>query len=251
MNERGYYGGTRRDVRLAGVFERVRSGPDRRLTDAVIALGQRAQQQAWRWLEERGTPNGWLYTTSADISKEHIEAIEPGDARRRLHHLMESGNVGFWAIFELGASAPKLVDLGVTDASGAYLVGSPLVADQRATAVRGYVDVGAQQPTPAVGPERKPLPWWGGVLTSGLAIGFVGALGYAFYGLVKTHRDDEKEATREKRVRATWSPSRREQWSDSGLTVDAFEDWLKTGRGMTAREWIRATPGRESPVITR
>jgi hypothetical protein len=56
------------------------------------------------------------------------------------------------------------------------------------------------------------------------------------------HVKDAKEEARERRLRAAWSPSKREQWAASGLTVDAFEDWLKTGRGMTVREWLRATP---------
>ncbi len=99
------------------------------IADAIMALGRRAQLWAWHWLSELGTPNAWLYTTSADISKEQIKPVEPENARQYLH-LMGSGKVGFWAIIELGASSPKVVDMGVEDASAAYLVGSPLVADQ-------------------------------------------------------------------------------------------------------------------------
>jgi len=83
---------------------------------------------------------------------------------------------------------------------------------------------------------------WANLLFGGLAIGIVGGIAYSVYGFAKEHVKDTKEEARERRLMSAWSPSKREQWADSGLTVDAFEDWLKTGRGMTVREWIRATP---------
>ena len=106
--------------------------------------------------------------------------------------------------------------------------------------------IGATPPgTPHSSPSPPPppsKPWWGSALGVGLSVGFLGLLGYGLYDMVKSGRDWDKEFAREDRLKAAWSPAKREQWADSGLTVDAFEDWLKTGRGMTVREWLRATP---------
>jgi hypothetical protein len=174
MNERGYYG-PRREIRLAGVREWASTKLFERpvIADAIQTLARRAQQRAWNWLTEHGTPNAWLYTTTADISKDQIEAIDPDSARQRLHALMATGNVGFWAIMELGASAPKIVDVGVADAAASYLAGSPLVADQLArehanTAVRGV------PPNIGTAPSAE-TPWW----KIAIGVGVVFGIGYA------------------------------------------------------------------------
>lgn len=139
MNARGHYGDTRRAVHLAGVLERPV------ISDAITTLARRAQQRAWQWFVERGTSSAWLYWTSADVSNEAIVALEPSEARQYLRRLADAAQVGFWAIVELGASAPKVVDVGIADASVAYLAGSPLVAAQRARE-RSSLNVGATLP---------------------------------------------------------------------------------------------------------
>jgi hypothetical protein len=127
MNERGHYG-NRRNVRLAGTFDGLFERPV--LTDAVMALSRRAQQLAWQSLvanEGHGTPNAWLYTTSADVSKDRIEAIGQAFVREELRDRMQRGKVGFWAILAPGASAPTIVDVGVADAAVPRLANSPLI----------------------------------------------------------------------------------------------------------------------------
>ena len=91
----------------------------------------------------------------------------------------------------------------------------------------------------AVPPSK---PWWGPVLGYGLAAGFVGLLGYALFGVVESGRELDREIEKERRAVARWSPATQEKWLKSGLTVDAFKDWEKSGRGMTVNEWLRATP---------
>lgn len=99
-----------------------------------------------------------------------------------------------------------------------------------------------QPPAPSAPPPSKTPSKLASVVSGGLAIGFLGALGYTIYGMVQQHRADKKEWAREKRIMSSWSSAKHDQWADSGLTVDAFNDWLKTGRGMSVSEWLRATP---------
>jgi hypothetical protein len=50
---------------------------------------------------------------------------------------------------------------------------------------------------------------------------------------------------KEKRTIATWPSATRAKWdavheTDARLSVNNFEDWLKTGQGMSVTEWLRS-----------